>query len=376
MDYVQGLLSGIERKNSWQMAAHAGHATPDGIQWLLTRAPWSADALRDITRAYAVEQLSDDRAVVVFDDIAFAKRGDKSVGVARQRLGSNGRTENCQVGVFMAYVSAKGTALIDRDLYLPRAEWADDAARRAAAGVPDDVRYATKSLLATRMLARALAAGVPIGSVVVGQACGGTPIRDYCATRRFALTEEISARHLVLDGRTERPVEAGALARLIPFAAFERGYPDGGSAATLRLGPVGLDGHQTSLLVRNRTAGRADSLYFLCHAPQWAPLGNLVTAADAHTNARLYVARSRVEAGLDHYEVRKWEPWYRHVTLSMFAMAYLAVSRAAGVSTEQLDRLAAIPAPRSTRHAVRLRCRSQLIDASSAFQTIGPPARH
>ena len=360
------------------MAAHAGHASPDGIQWLLTRAPWSADALRDITRDYVLEQLGDDRAVAVFDDIAFAKRGSKSVGVARQRVGSNRRLENCQVGVFMAYVSAKGTALIDRELYLPRAEWSEDAVRRAAAGVPADVRYATRSQLATRMLALASAAGVPIGSVVVGQSCAGAPIREFCAARRLPLTEEISAHHLVADARAERPIEAGALGRLIPLAAFERGYPSGGSAATLRLGQPGMDGHQNSLLVRSLTTGHADCRYFLCHAPQWTPLGNLVAAADAHSYAREYIARSRVEAGLDHYEVRKWEPWYRHVTLSMFAMAYLAVSRAEGVSTAQLDHLDeldSIPAQRTGGRPVRLRCRAQLIDATSGFQTVGPSAR-
>ena len=357
------------------MAAHAGHTSPDGIQWLLTRAPWSADALRDITRGYAVEQLGDDRAVVVFDDISFAKRGNKSVGVARQRVGSNGRTENCQVGVFMAYLSAKGTALIDRELYLPRGEWTDDMPRRAAAGVPADARYATKSQLAARMLVRTMAAGVPIGSVVVGQSTAGIPVREFCAARRLSLTEEISARHLVVDSRAERPIEAGALARLIPLAAFERGYPGGGSAATLRLGPVATDGNQTSLLVRSRTTGHVDSRFFLCHAPQWTPLGSLVAAADAHANAREYVARSRIEAGLDQYEVRKWEPWYRHISLSMFAMAYLAVSRAEGVSTEQLDHLDTIPAPRTGQHPVRLRCRSQLIDTTSGFQTVGPSPR-
>jgi len=375
-DYVQGLLSSIARKNSWQVAAHAGHTSPDGIQWLLTRAPWSANALRDITRSYVMEQLSDERAVVVYDDIGFTKRGDKSVGVARQRVGSNGRLENCQVGVFMAYVSAKGTALTDRELYLPRPEWAGDAARRRAAGVPPEVRYATKSQIATRMLARALATDVPIGSVVAGQSCAGAPIKEYCAARRLTLTEEISAQHPVADSRTDRPIAAAALGRLIPLAAFERGYPGGGSAATLRLGPPGIDGQQTSLLVRSRTTGHADCRYFLCHAPQWTPLGNLVTAADAHSNAREYVARSRIEAGLDQYEVRKWEPWYRHITLSMFAMAYLAVRRAEGVSTEQLPEVTSIPAPRTHRRAIRLRCPSQRIAVNSGYQTVGPAANY
>lgn len=372
-DYVQGLLSDIKRKNSWRVAAYAGHASPDGIQWLLTRAPWSADALRDITRAYVVDELGDERAVVVFDDIAFPKRGEKSVGVARQRVGSLRRTENCQVGVFMTYVSAKGTALIDRDLYLPRPEWTEDAKRRKGAGVPDTVRYANKSLLATRMLGRAMAAGVPIGSVVVGQGCTGAPLREFCAANGLALTEEISAHQFVVGSRLDRPVEAQALARLIPHAAFERGYSDGSSAATLRLGPGNINGHQTSLLVRG---SGIDHLYFLCHAPQWALLGNLVAVADTLTQARQYATRSREEAGLNQYEVRKWDAWYRHISLSMFAMAYLATTRAEGVRTELLDAPHAPPAKEVPDDApVRLRCRAQRILPSATPQTIGPRGR-
>src|SRR5215211_6754981 len=271
-DYVEGLLSTIGRKNSWQVAAHAGHASPDGIQWLLTRAPWSADALRDITRSYVVDSVGDPRAAVVFDDVCFAKRGDKSVGVARQRVGPDRRMENCQVGLFMAYASVKGTALIDRALYLPKLEWADNMGRRKAAGVPEQIRYATKPQIATRMLARALAAKVPFSAVVVGQSTAGPSLRDYCTTRRITLVEEISARQLV-DTRADRPVEAAALARLIPSPAFERGFPGGGSAALVRLGAAGADRHQTSLLVRSRATSLAGHQFFLCHAPQWVSLG-------------------------------------------------------------------------------------------------------
>jgi len=123
-------------------------------------------------------------------------------------------------------------------------------------------------------------------------------------------------------------VEAGALARLIPPPAFERGYPGGGSAAMVRLGSAGADRHQTALLVRSRATALTGHLFFLCHAPQWVPLDKLVAAADTLPMTRQYIDRSRIEAGLDQYEVRKWEPWYRHITLSMFAMAYLAESRA------------------------------------------------
>jgi len=347
-DYVRGLLSGIARKNTWQVAAHAGHANPDGIQWLLTRAPWSAAALRDVTRSYVMEQLGDDRAVLAFDDLAFAKRGDKSVGVARQLAGSAMRVENCQVGVFMAYVSTEGAALIDRELYLPRPEWSEDPVRRAAAGVPEHVWYASRSQLAARMLDRAAAANVPFGSVVVRQSCAGARLRESCHARRLTLVEEISPRWLVMDTRTGRRVEAGALARLIPRGAFEIGYPGGGAAAAVRLGrPV--DGMQTSLLVRAPADPDGEYLHFVCQAPTWATLGNFVVAADTLAVTEQYISRSRMEVGLDQYEVRKWEPWYRHVTLSMFAMAHLAVTRARGMRADHLEQVDGIPRPRRER---------------------------
>src|ERR671913_69131 len=136
--YLQGLLSPLERKNGWHLAEAAGDLTPDGVQDFLSRMHWDADAVRDDLRAYVVEHLGDSDAVLVLDETGFLKKGVKSAGVARQYSGTAGRIENCQVGVFLAYRSPKGHALIDRQLYLPR-EWADDASRRAEAKVPDSV---------------------------------------------------------------------------------------------------------------------------------------------------------------------------------------------------------------------------------------------
>ena len=153
--FLRGLLGGVERKNGWQLAEHAGEATPDGMQRLLTSARWDADAVRDDVRAYVVEQLGDPGGVLVVDETGFLKKGTKSAGVQRQYSGTAGRIENCQVGVFLAYASPKGRALLDRELYLPK-EWAADAARRAEAHVPAGVGFRTKPQLAQQMLARAL----------------------------------------------------------------------------------------------------------------------------------------------------------------------------------------------------------------------------
>src|SRR3954454_371440 len=169
--YVDGLLAGLERKNGWTLAEHAREMSPDGMQRLLRWADWDVDAVRDDVRDYVVEHLGDPRGVLIIDDTGFLKKGVKSAGVARQYSGTAGRIENCQIGVFMAYRSAKGHALIDRQLYLPQA-WTDDRDRCRQAGIPDDVGFATKVEMARAMLARAFAAGVPAGWVTMDEAYG------------------------------------------------------------------------------------------------------------------------------------------------------------------------------------------------------------
>jgi SRSO17 transposase len=136
--YLRGLLSPIERKNGWQLAEALGYRTPHGVQHLLGRAEWSAEAVRDDLLGYVRDHLADPQGILVTDETGFLKKGTKSVGVARQYSGAAGRVENCQIGVFAAYVSptrASARTLIDRALYLPK-EWAEDAARRRAAHVP------------------------------------------------------------------------------------------------------------------------------------------------------------------------------------------------------------------------------------------------
>src|ERR687898_2169993 len=160
-DYLLGLLSEAERKNGWQLAEVAGNATPYGLQHLLGRANWDADALRDDLREYVLEHLAGDESVLVVDETGFIKKGDKSVGVKRQYTGTVGKRENCQVGVFVAYASERGQGFIDRELYLPE-EWTEDKERRERAGVPEEVGMRTKPELAKVMLQRAMDAGVKV----------------------------------------------------------------------------------------------------------------------------------------------------------------------------------------------------------------------
>src|SRR5918997_3861098 len=164
-DYLRALISPIERTNGWQIAEHLGAATPDGVQRLLATAHWDADKVRDDLQTYVVEHLGHPDGVLIIDETGGLKKGIQSVGVKRQYSGTAGRVENCQIGVFLAYASRHGHALIDRALYLPET-WAFDAARRAEAGVPESVSFTTKPKLGQEMLKRAFEAGVPCSWVV------------------------------------------------------------------------------------------------------------------------------------------------------------------------------------------------------------------
>jgi SRSO17 transposase len=158
--YLLGLFGRVERKNGWQMAEAIGERDPQGVQRLLNAARWDAEAVRDDLREYALEHLADEETgTLIVDETGFLKKGEKSVGVARQYTGTAGDTVNCQVGVFLAYSSEKGAAFVDRALYLPRA-WTGDPVRRAEAGVPEEIVFRNKVELAEQMLERAFEAGV------------------------------------------------------------------------------------------------------------------------------------------------------------------------------------------------------------------------
>src|SRR5689334_16606683 len=199
--YLTGLLSNTERKNSWQLAELAGEASPDGMQRLLSTAHWDADAVRDDLVAYVLEQLADPQAVLVLDETGFVKKGAKSVGVAAQYCGAVGKIANCQIGVFLAYATAAGPVLLDRELYLPKA-WVEDAQRRAEAGVPAQVTAQTKPALGQALLERAFAAGVRAAWVTADSLYGGVyPLRHFLEEREqpFVLAVPSTQRVGLMD---------------------------------------------------------------------------------------------------------------------------------------------------------------------------------
>jgi SRSO17 transposase len=208
--YLQGLLSTVERKNSWQLAEQAGESGPHKFQHLLGRAVWEADAVRDDLQAYVQEHLADPEGVLIVDETGFLKKGEHSVGVQRQYSGTAGRIENCQIGVFLAYQSAHGHAFLDRSLYVP-AEWAEDKSRRRAAGVPEEIRFATKPVLARQMMERALAKGIPARWVSGDSVYGNDgKLRLWLEEHEVAYVLGVSGHHFVTIGWQQQKVSAVA----------------------------------------------------------------------------------------------------------------------------------------------------------------------
>src|SRR4051812_35170918 len=206
--YLMGLLGPVQRKNGWQVAEQIGDDDPYGVQYLMGRAEWDPDEVRDDLRSYVVETLGHHEAVLILDETGFLKKGTKSAGVARQYTGTAGRIENAQVGVFLAYASRHGTAFLDRALYLP-GEWTDDPDRCAAAGVPEGTAFATKPGLARAMLARAFAAGVPAAWVTGDEVYGSDGgLRRWLEGERRPYVLAVRANQYVWAGFRQSTVAA------------------------------------------------------------------------------------------------------------------------------------------------------------------------
>jgi len=353
-DYLRGLLSEAERKNSWQLAEVAGNATPYGIQHLLGRASWDADALREDLREYVIEHLADAGSVLesslIVDETGFIKKGDKSVGVKRQYTGTVGKRENCQVGVFLAYASERGQAFIDRELYLPE-EWALDKERRERAGVPDEVGMRTKPELAKEMLRRALEAGVKAGWVVADSLYGdsrrlGMFLEDREQPYVLALSGKAHVwsgfyQHRVstlLDALREGELPSAQAAAEEGWKRLSAGEGSKGPRlydwTRLPLNPPLQEDFQRWLLVRRSIEDPEEISAYTVFCAQNTTLEALAKVAGSRWRVEIGFEEAKGEVGLAHYELRSWVGWYRHITLALFAHAFLAAIRAEGVDIE------------------------------------------
>jgi SRSO17 transposase len=333
LSYLAGLLSPAERKNSWQLAEQSGDPNPYGFQHLLGRADWNPDALRDRLREYVSDYLCDSDAVGVIDETGFLKKGRQSAGVARQYSGTAGKIENCQIGVFLAYASLHGHTLIDRELYLPK-EWTDDRQRCQMAGIPEEREFATKPALARVMLQRALDAGVSLAYVTGDSVYGDDPeLRSWLEERKQAYVLARSCDSSVWIGTQQRTL-AAVLAEL-PDQDWVRLSAGAGSKGArvyewqqLLLHPPADRGWRRSLVFRRSLSDRSDVAAYTVFAPAHTTLMAHVQVAGTRWTVEESIQVGKGEVGLDHYEVRSWTGWYRHITLAMLASAFLAVIRA------------------------------------------------
>jgi SRSO17 transposase len=331
--YLRGLLSPVKHKNGWQLAEEAGEATPYAMQYLLDRARWESDSLRDILRGYVCEQLGDAKAVLVIDETGFVKKGTKSVGVQRQYSGTAGGIENCQLGVFLTYASPKGHSLLERELYLPKS-WTQDPARCQEADVPAWVGFATKPELAARMLWRSLDAGVPAAWVTGDTVYGNhRPLRAGLEARKQAYALAVSCQeHVAVAGQPQR---VDQLAQELAPEAWQRLSAGAGSKgprlydwACLELSSSAPAGWEHWLVIRRSMAVGVKPpklAYVLVFAPTGTTLQEMVLVIGARWTVEQCFEVGKDEVGLDEYEVRSWQGWYRHITLCMLAQAFLTV---------------------------------------------------
>ena len=413
--YVRGLLSGVLRKNGWQLAEAVGDARPDRMQRLLYSARWDAEEARNRTRRYVVDQLGDPDAIGIVDETGFLKQGTGSVGVKRQYSGTAGRTENCQIGTFLAYATPRGQTLIDRRLYLPE-EWCADAARRTKAQVPKTVTFQTKPQQARAMLQAAWDAGVPMrwvtGDAVYGdaqyfraaiQAAGRWYVVGVSATTPV-WTQRPAIRLPQADTggrpqtRTRLAGEApwqtvAAVIAALPASRWQRLAVREGEKGPITYDWVrvrvvervdGVPGRTVWLLARRSMADPTEIKYFLSNAPTKVSLPTQARVASTRFAVEQCFKESKGQTGLDQYEVRRWHSWHRHITLAMMAHAWLTVARAEETERETVRAEADGPKggtgsdcpPHGPRSAPRVRNCDRAgahAGASFALVTLSPP---
>lgn len=408
--YLRALMGPVERRNGWQIAEAVGDLGPGAVQRLLHQAVWSADAAGDRLREVVIETFGDPEGIGVVDETGFLKKGTESVGVGRQYTGTAGKVENCQVGVFVSYVSPKGHILLERELYLPKA-WAGDAARREKAKVPRGVRFQTKPALARRMLARTWAAGVPMRWVTGDEVYGNDPkFRDFVSAhdRRFVLAvgcktrvwttrpalEPVPRKRKSRTARGAMRVVEGTAPPLSADTVVAHWSPEAWHRLVTQFGEKGpiehdwaamrvveyrkkLPGPDRWFLARRSVSNPTEIAYYLAEAPPDTPLWKLATVASSRYTIEQCFEEAKDDVGMDHYEVRQWPSWYRHITLCMMALVWLTLARA-GLDQAMLAafRGAAAPEPDPTpsRSPAHLDTPIEQVSVALALPTPSPQA--
>jgi SRSO17 transposase len=328
--YLTGLLSEVQRKNGCSLAEFAQEIAPDGMQRLLTTAKWDVDAVRNELHACVGEWFGDPRSILVVSQAAFTKRGRHSAGVKQQYNEDSQRVENCQLGLFLGYATPHRTILVDRELYLPE-EWRHDDERRARARIPE-AAFASRSALAIRMLGRVLDSGLPMSWVSTAKlADAGPAVHEWLTVRQVPHITEIRPTAPVLVQRGPRLIRATAreLLRQSSARQWQQLWQWGQLWSRVLLRTDSCRETGTWLVVQRIRDNRQDRFY-VASGPAGTTLAELAGAAQAAPGVKTALARAKDRVGLDHYEARRYEAWYRHVTLALFADALLETNAQPG----------------------------------------------
>lgn len=335
-DYLQALMSSVERKNGWQMAEQVGHQSPYQFQHLLGRARWDAEKVTQEVGQYLIEARGREDGILAIDETGFIKQGDHSVGVQVQHCSLTGRLENCQVGVFLAYVSPHGHSLIDRRLYLPQS-WCNDPDKRGKGGVPETVKFATKPQLAKQMLESAFTAGIRPAWVVADEVYGNDGKfwwwLEQHHQQSYLLT--VASSHSVWVGYQQYRVKDLAQALLNEqWQRLSCGNRSKGERiydwARIAVNCIHEHGMKRWILLRRNVEKPDDPLsitYYQVYAPANITLEEMVLVAGQRWRIEECFAIAKDKLGLSEYEVRSWVGWHRHMTLVMAAQAFLTVLR-------------------------------------------------
>ena len=326
--YLRGLLAPLQRKNGWTIAEYVGETEPKALQRFLNLTPWNVDKLLELNREYAMEHLKSDSAILVADPSGFAKKGGKSVGVQRQYSGTLGRIDNCQIATFLAYVTPRrDRVLLDRRLYLPEKSWLADRARCAEAGVPESISFKTRPEQVIEMIDAAIAAKVPFAWFCADEEFGQNPgLRDHLQAANLGYVMAVPKNITYTDQAGQR-VQLDQLARRLNHTRWQR-----------RACGIGTKGFRTydwtlcestdpdhQFMIR-RSIDDGELAYYHCFNPRRAGLGELVNVAGARWPIEECFGSSKNEVGLDQYQVRKYDAWYRHITLAMLAHTFLTIT--------------------------------------------------
>lgn len=327
-EYLLGLCSDAERKNNWQISEKMGEKTPYALQQFLYRGRWSADDLRDQLQKYVKERFGDEESIIVIDETGFLKQGKKSCGVKRQYSGTAGRVENCQIGVFLAYVSPFGSTLIDRELYMPE-EWISDAERRAKAGVPENTQFRTKPQMAADMLNTVKSNGMPFTWVSADSVYGNNcKLRLWCEENDTNYVMAIAKKEYVWAGLKQYKISE--IVQALPEDNWSKISCGAGSKGERlyqwQLMRVNCSDHCKGrfLLFRRNGTSAGDIQAYICYAPLEISIDKLVKVAGERWNIETNFAECKSDVGLDQYEVRSYDGWYKHITMACLALAFIS----------------------------------------------------